>query len=86
MESPEIIKLAQTYLNITPKDEQLEAISSYFNKGQDTMFVAPTGYGKSILFLLAPFLYDVDTELYTCNSNTQVSFDSAVTTFLYYKK
>ena len=61
-------------LSITPKEEQLEAISSYYSKGHDTIFIAPTGFGKSILYEAAPFLYD--SHLYNnkpTNTNTTSS-------------
>lgn len=39
------------------KSEQLEVISNFL-LGRDCYFSAPTGFGKSVLFQLAPILYD----------------------------
>lgn len=40
------------------KDEQVEVISKFMH-GNDCFFSAPTGYGKSLLFQVAPLLYDI---------------------------
>ena len=42
------------------KEKQLEAMQSYYLNGTDTVFVAPTGFGKSLLYQAAPFLFDTD--------------------------
>lgn len=41
----------------TLKPEQLEVIKNYF-MGRDCLLVAPTGWGKSVLFQIAPLLFD----------------------------
>jgi ATP-dependent DNA helicase RecQ len=40
-------------VSINIKDEQLECILQYLH-GRDAMLIAPTGYGKSLVFQLAP--------------------------------
>ena len=37
------------------KDRQIEALESIYN-GQDTVAVLPTGYGKSVIYQLLPWL------------------------------
>ena len=39
------------------KEEQLETLQSLMN-GEDTLAVLPTGYGKSLIYILLPLLYD----------------------------
>lgn len=39
------------------KNEQLEVISQYMQE-RDCYFSAPTGFGKSVLFQMAPLLFD----------------------------
>ena len=48
-----------------PKEEQLEAIESYYLYGRDTVFVAPTGFEKSLLYKAAPCLFDTDSSAAT---------------------
>ena len=45
-----ISRISQHFLNIEPKQEQLQAVSSYVS-GKDTVLVAPTGFGKSLIYL-----------------------------------
>lgn len=53
----DIVYMAEKHLGIIPKEEQIRAIKSYMTH-KDTILIAPTGYGKSLLFQLAPFLFD----------------------------
>lgn len=54
---PFIENLTVTVFGYLPKPEQIKAINS-FKEGNDTILVAPTGFGKSLLYQIAPFLYD----------------------------
>lgn len=47
--------VSQNILKINLKPEQVKVIDSYL-AGKDTVFIAPTGFGKSIVYQLAPFL------------------------------
>ena len=47
-----ISRISQHFLNIEPKQEQLQAVSSYVS-GKDTVLVAPTGFGKSLIYVSA---------------------------------
>lgn len=40
------------------KSEQIMAISS-FVQGNDTFVALPTGYGKSLIYAVLPFVFDV---------------------------
>lgn len=51
------IKVSQQILGYSPREEQLAALFSYIN-GNDTIFIAPTGFGKSFLYHIAPFAFD----------------------------
>lgn len=51
--------LAEANFNISLKPEQLKAINSYAD-GRHTLLIAPTSYGKSIVYQMAPFIYDDD--------------------------
>ena len=55
----EITATANKYFKITPKSEQIETINSYMNNN-DTVMVAPTGFGKSLIYQIAPLLFDKD--------------------------
>ena len=55
----EITDTANKYLKITPKREQIETIKSNMNS-RDTVMVAPTGFGKSLIYQIAPLLFDED--------------------------
>ena len=55
----EITATANKYFKITPKSEQIETINSYMNN-KDTVMVAPTGFGKSLIYQIAPLLFDKD--------------------------
>ena len=39
------------------KDKQMEAISS-FVQGNDTFVSLPTGYGKSVIYAVLPYVFD----------------------------
>lgn len=39
------------------KEKQLEAVSS-FVRGHDTFVSLPTGYGKSVIYAILPFVFD----------------------------
>lgn len=45
--------ISSVVLGYTPKDEQLDALESY-TSGRDTIFVAPTGFGKSFFYIIWP--------------------------------
>ena len=55
----QITATANKYFKITPKSEQIETINSYMNN-KDTVMVAPTGFGKSLIYQIAPLLFDKD--------------------------
>lgn len=59
MEEEKIRSIAETNFKISLKPEQLDAIQSYAN-GSHTLLIAPTSFGKSIVYQVAPFLYDQD--------------------------
>ena len=40
------------------KHEQIKAISS-FAQGNDTFVALPTGYGKSLIYAVLPYVFDV---------------------------
>ena len=49
-------KLNKSDLEI--KEHQYEAIKSVVVQGKDTVCVLPTGYGKSLIFQILPFVFD----------------------------
>ena len=49
-------KLNKSDLEI--KEHQYEAIKSVVVQGKDTVCVLPTGYGKSLIFQILPFVLD----------------------------
>ena len=49
-------KLNKSDLEI--KEHQYEAIKSVVVQGKDTVCVLPTGYGKSLIFQILPFILD----------------------------
>ena len=49
-------KLGKVGLNL--KQKQLEALSSVVQKKNDTIFLLPTGFGKSLIYQLLPFMFD----------------------------
>lgn len=53
-----IFVTAKKFLNVSLKDHQLQTLLSYC-KGKDTVFIVPTGYGKSLIYQLAPFILDI---------------------------
>ena len=40
------------------KQKQLEALSSVVQKKNDTICLLPTGFGKSLIYQLLPFMFD----------------------------
>ena len=54
-----ISRISQHFLNIQPKQEQLQAVCGYVS-GKDTVLVAPTGFGKSLIYQLGPCYFDTD--------------------------
>ena len=59
------------------KSKQLEAIERFLSK-RDTYVVLPTGYGKSIIFVMLPLLFDFLVNHFTCNFSTGVTGSIAV--------
>ena len=52
------MRFAMTELKVeTLKDKQKEAICSFVN-GRDCFVILPTGYGKTICYVLLPYVYD----------------------------
>ena len=49
-------KLGKVGLNL--KQKQLEAWSSVVQKKNDTICLLPTGFGKSLIYELLPFMFD----------------------------
>ena len=47
------------------KDEQITAISS-FVQGNDIFVALPTGYGKSLIYAVLPYVFDVKRGRYLC--------------------
>ena len=41
-----IKQISSAAFSYTPKKEQLEAVSSYYKDGNDTILIAPTGFGE----------------------------------------
>uniref|UniRef100_A0A8W8KTZ8 DEAD/DEAH-box helicase domain-containing protein n=1 Tax=Magallana gigas TaxID=29159 RepID=A0A8W8KTZ8_MAGGI len=54
----EVLEFAKEFVNINfeLKDKQIQTLKSLY-EGHDTMAVLPTGFGKSIIFQLLPFLF-----------------------------
>ena len=53
----QIMHLAANTLNTNNlKSQQAAAIDSYYYQKKDTIFLAPTGFGKSIVYQIAPLL------------------------------
>ena len=80
MNPDELRKMCESIFSYAPKEKQLQTINSYYG-GKDTIFVAPTGYGKSLIYQMAPFLYDKRYE--SCikpHNTTAATFFSSVTT------
>ena len=46
-------KLGLSYL----KDKQREAVETFL-RGEDTVVALPTGYGKSLIFAILPYVFD----------------------------
>lgn len=69
--------VSRKYLKLKPKEQQLETIASYVN-GQDTVLVAPTGFGKSLIYQIAPFMYD--EERYASNNTSRSIGNTSFTT------
>ena len=40
------------------KPKQLEAVEAYVMGGKDLFVALPTGYGKSVIYAVLPFLYN----------------------------
>lgn len=76
MHRDEIIKVSKQFLGISPKQEQLNVINSYMS-GTDTLFIAPTGFGKSLVYQLAPFLHDRERYSPGTSSTPSTSSSSA---------
>lgn len=55
--SKSLQKLNKVGLQI--KDKQYEALLSLVKKKKDTICVLPTGYGKSLIYQLLPFMFDL---------------------------
>ena len=54
-----IIRAAAEKLQLRElKDKQLEAIRAFLN-GHDVFLSVPTGYGKSIVYGILPFVFDI---------------------------
>ena len=80
-----ITATANKYFKITPKSEQIETINSYMNNN-DTVMVAPTGFGKSLIYQIAPLLFDKDNvysqhqSIHNNNISRQEQADGQTTT------
>lgn len=73
----DIETIVSTVFGYQPKQQQIAAIESFTN-GIDTVFVAPTGFGKSLLYQIAPFIYDKDTyNIQLQSATTMVSVRNA---------
>ena len=52
------VSFAMTELKVeTLKDKQKEAICSFVN-GRDCFIILPTGYGKTLCYVLLPYVFD----------------------------
>ena len=70
MEDTIIRTTVRENLQIELKEYQLQAITSYAYRNKDTFFIAPTGYGKSIVYQAAPFLFAKDKYAATTTTTT----------------
>ena len=52
-----IISVVNKRFEFNPKDKQIDAIRTLVNEKRDTLFIARTGYGKSIVFQATPLMY-----------------------------
>ena len=51
-------------------DKQVEAVSSFVN-GNDVFVSLPTGYGKSAVYAMLPFVFDeISGKLPSCNKSS----------------
>ena len=80
MDPDELRKMCDSIFSHTPKENQLQTINSYYG-GKDTIFVALTGYRKSLIYQMAPFLYDKRHESYTKPHNS-VLYNRSVPSFI----
>ena len=46
------------------KSQQAAAIDSYYYLKKDTIFLAPTGFGKSVVYQIAPLLSTVSISVF----------------------
>ena len=63
-----VTSVAEKY-GVLLKDKQLEAIMAFIS-GHDVFVTLPTGYGKSLIFALLPWIYDKingKRQLYLCH-------------------
>lgn len=73
---------AKQFLKLLLKPDQLKTLQSYCG-GRDTIFIAPTGYGKSLIYQLGPFLLDPQrykSSSYSSFSNNSTKSDSLSST------
>lgn len=89
MDSEHIKRITEAALSYTPKEKQLETVNSYFLDKRDTILIAPTGFGKSYVYQIAPFLHDskyrdrlLTEESYHMNVTTIVDGDSETAAFI----
>lgn len=78
MNSGSIRSVSLQVFDFEPKEEQIGIIRSYW-KGHDSVAVAPTGWGKSLIFQIAPFLFDGSRYNIKCDSPDE-TWQSNVTT------
>ena len=57
MDKRSIVMSVAARLGMTLKDKQMEAILTFLS-GQDVFVTLPTGYGKSLIFGLLPWIFD----------------------------
>ena len=65
-----VLKLGRAGIKL--KEGQYEALKSVVVEGKDTVCVLPTGYGKSLIYQLLPYLFDV------YNNNSEEKKQSAI--------
>ena len=58
MDYHHIEQISGIVFSYKPKEDQLKAVYSYYMDMKDTIMIAPTGFGKSYIYQIAPFLYD----------------------------
>ena len=75
MES-KIRQTCESFFNIHLKQEQLDTLGSYYIHQKDTILLAPTGYGKSIIYQAAPLLFNEDK--YKPSSRSRVSSSTII--------